>query len=117
VKRNTPLTRSTIPLLLDDIQPPPRPVIIHGDLWSGNVGVNSATAKTVVFDPSSCYAHNEFELGICGMFGGEPSFDLSCSIPLNATAHCIDNCPNCSCPGTHPSDGISLYPPTAQSAS
>lgn len=70
------LIHRVIPLLLDDIQPKPRPVVIHGDLWSGNVGVNRDTGLPVIFDPSSCYAHNEFELGICSMFGGE-----SCAYP------------------------------------
>lgn len=60
-----------IPLLMDDISPPPKPVIIHGDLWSGNVSTNKETGLPVVFDPSSCYAHNEYELGICKMFGGQ----------------------------------------------
>ncbi|TGZ77798.1 fructosamine kinase [Ascodesmis nigricans] len=45
-----------------------RPVVVHGDLWSGNGGV--AGGEEVVFDPSSCYAHNEYEFGIMKMFGG-----------------------------------------------
>ncbi len=50
------------------------PVAVHGDLWSGNrgrgrIGGQSAV-EDVVFDPSSCYAHNEYELGIMKMFGG-----------------------------------------------
>jgi fructosamine-3-kinase len=49
-----------IPLLLDDIEPRPKPVIIHGDLWSGNVGVARHTGSPVIFDPSSCYGHNEY---------------------------------------------------------
>lgn len=60
-----------IPLLLDNINPPPRPVIIHGDLWSGNVGVDKSTGSPVIYDPSSVWGHNEYELGICDMFGGE----------------------------------------------
>lgn len=51
------------------------PVIVHGDLWSGNaskgrVGSEEGDLQDVVFDPSACYAHNEYELGIMGMFGG-----------------------------------------------
>lgn len=42
-----------------------RPALVHGDLWSGNVGGDAR-----VFDPSSCYAHHEFEAGIMTMFGG-----------------------------------------------
>ena len=50
------------------------PVVIHGDLWSGNKGVakidGADALEEIVFDPSSCYAHSEAELGIMKMFGG-----------------------------------------------
>lgn len=53
------------------------PVVIHGDLWSGNADrgriVGSGREEPpgdVVYDPSACYGHNEFELGIMHMFGG-----------------------------------------------
>lgn len=50
------------------------PVVVHGDLWSGNKGRGTIGGKgaveDVVFDPSACYAHNEYELGIMQMFGG-----------------------------------------------
>ncbi|KAF3483520.1 phosphotransferase family protein [Arthroderma uncinatum] len=59
------------------------PVIVHGDLWSGNTDVGKICRAPqeqdscqdeevgdVVYDPSSCYAHSEFELGIMQMFGG-----------------------------------------------
>ena len=53
------------------------PVVIHGDLWSGNadrgriVGTGGDEKPgDVVYDPSACYGHNEFELGIMHMFGG-----------------------------------------------
>lgn len=50
------------------------PVVVHGDLWSGNkergkIG-GQGTVEEVVFDPAACYAHNEYELGIMQMFGG-----------------------------------------------
>lgn len=50
------------------------PVVIHGDLWSGNhgrgvIGGNGG-AEEVVFDPSCVYGHSEYELGIMQMFGG-----------------------------------------------
>ncbi|KAA8894496.1 Fructosamine/Ketosamine-3-kinase [Sphaerosporella brunnea] len=41
-----------------------RPSLVHGDLWSGN----AAGAK--VYDPSCCYAHSEYEIGIMELFGG-----------------------------------------------
>lgn len=44
------------------------PALIHGDLWSGNVA--ECADGPVIFDPSSCYGHSEFELSISGMFGG-----------------------------------------------
>ncbi|KKA20485.1 Fructosamine-3-kinase [Rasamsonia emersonii CBS 393.64] len=57
------------------------PVVVHGDLWSGNasrgriVGSGrkedeTAENSAVVYDPSACYAHSEYELGIMHMFGG-----------------------------------------------
>ncbi|KAL8670365.1 MAG: hypothetical protein Q9168_005092 [Polycauliona sp. 1 TL-2023] len=51
-----------------------QPSLVHGDLWSGNKtrGVIRGKGGTedVVFDPGSCYAHSEYELGIMRMFGG-----------------------------------------------
>ncbi|KAJ3183653.1 hypothetical protein HDU85_002082 [Gaertneriomyces sp. JEL0708] len=32
-----------------------KPSLIHGDLWSGNWGVNSETDLPVIFDPACCY--------------------------------------------------------------
>ncbi|OCL04816.1 Ketosamine-3-kinase [Glonium stellatum] len=51
------------------------PVVVHGDLWSGNtscgtIGTQSGEPEDIVYDPSACYAHSEFELGIMKMFGG-----------------------------------------------
>jgi protein-ribulosamine 3-kinase len=51
------------------------PVVVHGDLWSGNAGVGvigseKGEPEDVVYDSSACYAHSEFELGIMKMFGG-----------------------------------------------
>ena len=50
------------------------PVVVHGDLWSGNhsrgqIGGRGG-AEELVFDPSSVYGHSEYELGIMKMFGG-----------------------------------------------
>ena len=60
---------------------PIRPVVIHGDLWSGNhgrgrilgSGGDSSGVEEVVYDPSSVYGHSEYELGIMRMFGGYSS--------------------------------------------
>lgn len=50
------------------------PVVVHGDLWSGNASSGSigsdGDVQDVVYDPSACYAHSEYELGIMRMFGG-----------------------------------------------
>jgi protein-ribulosamine 3-kinase len=51
------------------------PVVVHGDLWSGNmsrgtIGGRTGPLQNLVYDPSACYAHNEYELGIMKMFGG-----------------------------------------------
>ena len=51
------------------------PVVVHGDLWSGNasvgiIGDKKGEPEDVVFDSSACYSHSEFELGIMKMFGG-----------------------------------------------
>ena len=60
-----------------------KPVVVHGDLWSGNKGTGifvgrdasisnetGGAVEEVVFDPSASYAHHEFEQGIMQMFGG-----------------------------------------------
>merc|ERR1711939_509090 len=59
-----------------------QPVVIHGDLWSGNKSKGSFVGRDgtssdepgpvedVVFDPSAAYGHSEYELGIHMMFGG-----------------------------------------------
>lgn len=50
------------------------PVVVHGDLWSGNASRgsigDSKEVQDVVYDSSACYAHSEYELGIMKMFGG-----------------------------------------------
>lgn len=53
------------------------PVVVHGDLWSGNADWGRIVGSggdegygDVVYDPSACYGHGEFELGIMLMFGG-----------------------------------------------
>ncbi|KIK70733.1 hypothetical protein GYMLUDRAFT_65949 [Collybiopsis luxurians FD-317 M1] len=48
------------------------PVLLHGDLWSGNVGLDRATGEPVIFDPSSFFGHNEADLAIARIFGGFP---------------------------------------------
>jgi fructosamine-3-kinase len=55
-----------IPRLLEILQQDGRqikPCIVHGDLWEGNMGINSVTGKSLLFDAGSYYAHDEMELG------------------------------------------------------
>ncbi|KAG9230565.1 Fructosamine/Ketosamine-3-kinase [Amylocarpus encephaloides] len=50
-----------------------QPVLVHGDLWSGNHGkgsIDGGGVEEVVYDPSASWSHGEFEFGIMGMFGG-----------------------------------------------
>ncbi|KAL2112893.1 hypothetical protein VUR80DRAFT_6172 [Thermomyces stellatus] len=40
------------------------PVLIHGDMWDGNVGTEEGTGDPWIFDCAAYYGHNEMELGI-----------------------------------------------------
>ncbi|KAI1318075.1 fructosamine kinase [Xylariaceae sp. FL0255] len=88
-----------------------RPVLVHGDLWSGNHGrgrvAGEGGTEEVVFDPSCVYGHAEYELGIMGMFGGfggsfwkeyeslvpkcEPKEEWSDRIELYELYHCLNH--------------------------
>ncbi|VDB85280.1 unnamed protein product [Peniophora sp. CBMAI 1063] len=70
VKKGEEIRRRVIPALLGKLDV--EPVILHGDLWSGNAGTDSATGEPVIFDPSSYYGHNEADLAIARIFGGFP---------------------------------------------
>jgi protein-ribulosamine 3-kinase len=50
-----------------------QPVVVHGDLWSGNHGRGSIAGgpvEEVVFDAAACWGHGEYDFGIMRMFGG-----------------------------------------------
>ena len=47
----------------------PLNTLIHGDLWSGNIGINKA-GKGVIFDPASWWADNEVDIAMTRLFGG-----------------------------------------------
>ena len=38
-----------------------KPVLIHGDIWYGNIAINAETGDPITFDPSVFWAHNECE--------------------------------------------------------
>ena len=43
--------------------------LVHGDLWSGNAGVDKS-GKGVIFDPASWWADNEVDIAMTKLFGG-----------------------------------------------
>ena len=43
--------------------------LVHGDLWSGNVGVDE-NGKGVIYDPASWWADNEVDIAMTKLFGG-----------------------------------------------
>ena len=47
----------------------PVKTLVHGDLWSGNVGIEKG-GKGVIFDPASWWADNEVDLAMTRLFGG-----------------------------------------------
>ncbi|KAL8692414.1 MAG: hypothetical protein Q9218_002565 [Villophora microphyllina] len=55
-----------VPRLLDPLQSDGRvlkPCLLHGDCWDGNTAMDPGTGQAFVFDPSSFYGHNEYDLG------------------------------------------------------
>ncbi len=44
-------------------------VLVHGDLWSGNAGIDN-NGKGVIFDPASWWADNEVDIAMTKLFGG-----------------------------------------------
>ncbi|KAK4223271.1 Fructosamine kinase-domain-containing protein [Podospora fimiseda] len=55
-----------IPRLLENLRTsegePTKPCLIHGNLWERNMGINTKTGDTLLFDAGSFFAHNEMEL-------------------------------------------------------
>lgn len=50
--------------------PEEQPCLLHGDLWSGNIGV--CNGKVYFFDPSVYYGYRETDLAMARLFGGFP---------------------------------------------
>jgi fructosamine-3-kinase len=47
----------------------PKPSLVHGDLWGGNVGA-LATGEVVIFDPAAYWSDREVDLAMTELFGG-----------------------------------------------
>ncbi len=47
----------------------PQPSLLHGDLWSGNIGF-SDSGHPVIFDPAIYYGDRETDLAMTELFGG-----------------------------------------------
>ena len=47
----------------------PTNALVHGDLWSGNVGIDK-NGKGVLFDPASWWADSEVDIAMTKLFGG-----------------------------------------------
>ena len=43
--------------------------LVHGDLWSGNAGIDK-NGKGVIFDPASWWADSEVDIAMTKLFGG-----------------------------------------------
>jgi len=50
----------------------PEPSLLHGDLWTGNVGF-AANGAPVVFDPAVYYGDRETDIAMTELFGGFPA--------------------------------------------
>ena len=54
---------------LNEIFPPAKPSLLHGDLWGGNYLFDSS-GSAVLIDPAVYYGHPEMDLAFTKMFGG-----------------------------------------------
>ncbi|KAJ8133463.1 hypothetical protein O1611_g173 [Lasiodiplodia mahajangana] len=64
---SVPFLGKVIPRLLRPLETEGRsirPVLIHGDLWLGNVSPQKDSGDPLMYDSSAFWGHNEYELGI-----------------------------------------------------
>jgi len=65
-----------VPRLPDLLPKTPRPALLHGDLWSGNVLFTPGGAALI--DPACYYGHGEVDLAMLNLFGRPgPGFEDS----------------------------------------
>jgi fructosamine-3-kinase len=62
--------KAAIRSILADLKP--QPSLVHGDLWSGNVGITTL-GEPVILDPATYYGHREVDLAMTELFGGFPA--------------------------------------------
>ena len=56
---------------LDELIPACRPSLIHGDLWSGNLLIDTS-GHPVLIDPAVYYGHPEMDWAMLSLFGSYP---------------------------------------------
>ncbi|NJN01911.1 MAG: fructosamine kinase family protein [Leptolyngbyaceae cyanobacterium RM1_1_2] len=61
---------AALPKLLSGYDP--RPVLVHGDLWSGNAAVTTE-GEPVLLDPAVYYGDREVDIAMTELFGGFPA--------------------------------------------
>lgn len=86
------LISRVIPRLLGALQSDGReihPVLVHGDLWEGNVAKDMGTGEIVIFDNDECmYAHNEMEFSTWRC----KAWAMSCRASIFPQIHHFLNC-------------------------
>lgn len=53
---------------------PIKPSVLHGDLWSGNVGALAPGNQPTIYDPATYYGHSEAEFGMSWCAGFSQDF-------------------------------------------
>ena len=74
IQKNNFLDNETIKRIIEKIKTElinhkPTNTLVHGDLWSGNVGTEK-NGKGVIFDPASWWADSEVDIAMTKLFGG-----------------------------------------------
>jgi len=74
ILKSTTLDKETINKVQEKIKSEllnhkPINALVHGDLWSGNSGIDKS-GRGVIFDPASWWADNEVDIAMTKLFGG-----------------------------------------------